>query len=154
MQDQLCRITLRDANVNGLLAETLVVVGYPIKIEPEKLAKWELQCPSDPDTEIEVGYSKDRRKPLYLVYKDREVKLTETNFRLFVHIYDLYRMEGQTEFEFASLSEELTGDECKIGRRAIESSIRRIAIALSKILAPISLIYKREIVYVRHQICR
>ncbi|MDR0328796.1 MAG: hypothetical protein LBI05_10920 [Planctomycetaceae bacterium] len=152
MNDQLCRITLRDATVNGLAAETLVVFGYPVKIEPEDLAKREFlgPVPSDePDAEVEVGYSKDRKKPLHLVFKNREVKLTETVFRLFVYVYEPYRKAGQTEFEFAEISEALTGDDCKMSRRAIETSTYRLAGCLSNILAPFTVNFRKETLFIR-----
>jgi hypothetical protein len=152
MKDQLCRITLRDATVNGLAAETLVVFGYPVKIEPEDLAKREFVssvAPDEPDTEIEVGYSKIRSKPLHIVFKDKEVKLTETIFRLFVYVYEPYRKAGQTEFEFAEISEALTGDDCKMTRRAIETSVYRLAECLSKILSPFTVTFHKEILFIR-----
>jgi len=152
MNNQLCRITLHDATVNGLAAETLVVVGRFVKIEPEELAKWELSCPAEsdePDTDIEVGYSKDRRKPLHIVYKDRETKLTETTFRLFVYVYEPYRKEGKTAFPFADISEGLTGDECKMSDRAIEASIYRLGVSLSKILSPFTVEFHKATLHVR-----
>ena len=152
MKNQLCRITLHDAIVNGLVAETLVVVGRFVKIEPEELVKWEVPDPvepDEPDTDIEVGYSKDRGKPLHIVYKNKEAELTKTLFRLFVCINEPYRKEGKTKFQFADISEGLTGDDCKMSDKAIERAVGRLGIALSQILAPFYLECLKGNLYVR-----
>ena len=91
-------------------------VGAPVKRDVLRPVE-----PNEPDTEIEVGYSKDLRKRLYIIFKDREVKLTNTLFRLFVHFSEPYYKEGQTEFTFADISGDLTGDEFKMKSSAIES---------------------------------
>ena len=61
--------------------------------------------PDEPDTEVEVGYSKNALEPLTIVYRNRKVELTKTLYILFRYVNDLYRTEGQTEFDFADLSD-------------------------------------------------
>ena len=46
------------------------------------------------------------------MYKNREVRLSYSLFRLFVYIYEQYRAVGQIEFDFAELSEFMSGDDC------------------------------------------
>ena len=151
MTKQLSRITFRNATLNGLFAENLTVTGFIEKQEPNVREILRPVEPDEPDTEIDVGYSKNPLEPLTIEHRKRKVELTKTLYILFRYINDLYLAEEQTEFEFLELSEFLRRNGYKSGRRAIESSIRRIALALSKIIAPITLVYNREVVHVRHQ---
>jgi len=151
MTELLYRITVKDATFSGPIAGQTVVTGYIVSCEPETPAKREIVrpvAPDEPDTEIEVGYSRNAFEPLTVVYRKRKVELTKTLYILFRYINDLYRAEGKTAFDFAELSEVLTGDDCKMGKTALVSLIRRLAFFLSKIIAPISLTYSRETLYV------
>ena len=105
-------------------------------------------APDEPDTEYEVGYSLNALEPLTIVYHNRKVKLTEKPYLLFRYVYDLYRTEEQTEFEFAELSAVITGNESGMKKLAIWKLIRKLTIALEKIKAPIVLYSSREVLYV------
>ena len=150
MPKSLSVVTFRKAHVNGLTAKNLVVFGIIDKIETEALAKLVLRPveTSEPDTEHEVGYSRDIRKPFTLVFQGCEAKLTETPFTMFRYINDLHRTQEQAEFEIAEISVFLTGKEGKMGRDAIGKLIRKINAALMKIHAPILLTYQLDKVYV------
>ena len=102
----------------------------------------------EPDTSIEVGYSKDREKPLHIVFKHKEIELTLGTYKLFVFFYEQYRKMDKTRFSFEEISEGLTGDDSKMGRRAIGGLIYRLAGFLSKIHAPFTVRHNKEILYV------
>jgi hypothetical protein len=154
MTDSLSRITLEKANVIVDGGKT-TVIGYIIEFESETSAKRDIErpvTPDEPDTEIEVGYSRNVLEPLTLVFRDKKVNLTLSAFILFRYVNDLFLMEGRTEFDFAELSESITGDEFGKSKTAIETLVRRIAIALEKLHSPIRLIYNREVLYVQRQL--
>ena len=151
MTEPLYRITVKDATFSGPVAGQFLIVGHVIDCEPKIHVKRDIVrpvAPNEPDTESEVGYSRNALEPLTLVFRNKRVKLTEKPYCLFRYVYDLYRAEGQTEFGFGELSEVLTGDDFKMGKAALATLIRRIAVLLSKILSPISLTYNRETLYV------
>lgn len=155
MTGNLCRITVRNAMFGGGFFEILTVTGYDAVWEPEAPAKRDVLRPvetEEPDTEVEVGYSKIALEPLVIEFQGCKERLTESDYVLFRYINDLHRSEGQEEFEFTDISENVTGKECGKSKSAIESSTRRINISLEKINAPIRLTYEREILYVRQQI--
>jgi len=69
MTGNLCRITVRNAMFGGGFFEILTVTGYDAVWEPEAPAKRDVLrpvAPEEPDTDIEVGYSKSIREPLTL----------------------------------------------------------------------------------------
>ena len=105
-------------------------------------------APDESDTEYEIGYSTNVLEPLTIVYRNRKVKLTEKPYLLFRYVYDLYRTEEQTEFEFSELSAALTGNENEISIVAIKHSIRMLATALEKIKSPIVLYSRKETLYI------
>ena len=150
MSDYLSRVTMRKATFGGGTFELLTVVGYIVESEPETPAKRDVLRPAEPDepdTEIEVGYSRNALEPLTLVFRERKIELTKSEFILFRYVNDLHRIEGQVEFEFSVLSEILTGDEFGKSKNALGKMIRQIATALARILAPITISYNREILY-------
>ena len=65
-------------------------------------------------------------EPLTVVYQGRRVKFTEKPYILFRYVNDMYRAEGQTEFDFAELSFALTGDEIALSESAIRHLIRHV----------------------------
>ena len=135
--EQLYRITVKDATVSGPVAGQFIIVGHVIDCEPEIPVKRDVSCPvtpNEPDTEIEVGYSHDSLEPLTVEYRNRKIELTKTLYILFRYVNDLYRTEGKTAFDFAELSEVLTGDDCSKSKNALELLIRRIVGA--KVLFP------------------
>jgi hypothetical protein len=145
---------MRKATFGGGTFELLTVVGYIVEFEPEAPAKRDVLrpvAPDEPDTEVEVGYSQNALEPLTLVFRDKKIELTRSAFILFRYINDLYRAEGQEEFEFSELSEVLAGDEFGKSKSAIESLVRRINVCLVKIRAPILLTFYRETAYVAQQ---
>jgi hypothetical protein len=101
-------------------------------------------CPDEPDTDIEVGYSKNALEPTTIEYQGRKTALSLTVYRLFRYINDLHRVEEQTEFEFAELSEALTGDELGKESDTIVRLIKEIRKGLKKIGAPFTLPCQRE----------
>ena len=122
-----------------------------INFGPETPAKREILRPVDPDepdTEVEVGYSRNRQEPLTIAFRNRKTELTLSTHQLFTYVNDINRTEGQAEFEFAELSDVLSGSYCGKSKTAIETLIRRINIALEEIQAPIWLKYNREVLYV------
>ena len=151
MSDHLSRITMRKATVSGSFDDVLTLTGYIVTFEPEVPIKREIVrpvAPDEPDTEVEVGYSKNALEPLTLVFREKKADLTKSAFILFRYVYDLYRTEGQMAFDFAELSEVLTGSDCGKSKNALGKLVRRIALALAKIVSPISLTYERERLYV------
>jgi len=130
----------------------LTVVGYIVEFEPEAPAKRDVLRPAEPDepdTEIEVGYSRNALEPLTLVFRERKIELTKSEFILFRYVNDMYRSEGQEEFDFAELSMVLTMDELGLSSNAIGKIIRQVELALKKIVAPITLFYNREVLYIK-----
>ena len=107
--------------------------------------------PNEPDTDITVGYSKNPLEPLTIEYRKRKVELTKKLYILFRYINDLYQTEGKSTFEFSDLSLVLTGDECKMSDRAIESLIYRLTVFLEKIRAPFILAFQLEVLYIREK---
>jgi len=73
-----------------------------------------------------------------------EVTIGTSLYMLFRYVYDLYRAEGRTKFDFAELSEVLTGDEFALTYRATTALIYRLSECLSKLNSPISLSCSRE----------
>jgi hypothetical protein len=63
---------------------------------------------------------------------------------MFRYCYDLYRTEEQTAFDYAEISEVLTGDECKMTASAIGTQIRRLQKVMKELSPPISLTIERE----------
>jgi hypothetical protein len=152
MADQFCRIIMRKAFVSGPVDDLTVVTGYPVKFEPETpILRVILRpvIPDEPDSETEIGYSQNALEPLTLVFRNVKVELTKSAYILFRYIYDLYRTEGRIEFDFAELSEILTGDDCGKSKNAIETIVRRLAESLEKILPPFSLIFRQERLYIK-----
>ena len=151
MTDTFARISMHGTTLGGSLDNEVIITGYVDKFEPEEPAKRDVLRPvepDEPDTKIEVGYSKNALEPLVIEFQGRKVKLTDSIYPLFRYINDLYRAEGKTEFEFSELSEVLTGDECDLSRSAIISLIRRLALFLEKIRSPLILTCKKEVLYV------
>jgi hypothetical protein len=151
MTNQLSRLTLQNATLSGPVAGQMIVIGHIIDCEPEMPIKREilrLVEPDEPDTEVEVGYSKNALEPLTIVFQDRKVELTILAYRLFRYVNDLYRLEGQTEFDFAELSEALTGDEFGMSRSALGTLIRRLDESLETIVPPFTLNTEKETLYV------
>ena len=151
MTEHLSRITLKEATSSGPTAGLMTVVGYVVNFEPETPVRREILrpiCPDEPDSKIEIGYSLNPLEPTTLVFKDRKVDLTLSEYRLFRYVYDLYRIEEQTEFDFAELSEILTGDECKMSLQAVSALIRRLVKSLADLSPPISLTIVRETLHV------
>ena len=147
MTDQLSRITVKDATFSGPLAGRTVITGYIIDIEPEDSAKRDVLrpvSPDEPDSNIEIGYSKNALEPTTLVFKDQKIDLTKTLYVLFRYVYDLYRAEGRMVFDFAELSAVLTGDEFAMLKGTLVSQIRRLAESLVKLRAPFFLTCQRE----------
>jgi len=142
---------MRKTTVSGSFDDVLIVTGYVVEFEPEAPTKRDILRPvepDEPDTEVEVGYSRNAIEPLTVVFRDKKVELTKSAFILFRYINDLYRAEGQEEFEFSQLSEVLAGNEFAKSKSAIESLVRRINVCLVKINAPITLNFYKETVYV------
>ena len=142
---------MRNANTTTFPNGSMVAFGKLVSLEPEALAKRELLYPvelDEPDTDIEVGYSKVRGKPLHIIYKDREVELTLATYKLFVYIYEQYRKTGKKEFAFEEISEGLTGNDCDMSSSAIGTLTYRLAGSLSKILSPFTVRHRREIFYI------
>ena len=152
MAKQLSRITFRNATCNGLSAERLTITGFIEKQEPKVREIFRPVEPDEPDTEIDVGYSRNIAEPLTIVYRNQKVAMTKSLFILFRYINDLYRTQEEEAFEFLELSEFLRRNGYKSGERAIESSIRRIRTCLTNIQAPITLNYRKEAVYVERQL--
>ena len=151
MSDNLSRITMRATTVSGSLDGVVVITGYVINFEPAALIKRDVVrpvAPDEPDTDVEVGYSKNALEPLTLVFRERKIELTKLAFILFRYVNDLYRSEGQEEFDFAEIAEVLTGDDCGKSTAAIGKLVRKIATALAKLVSPISIKYERETLYV------
>jgi hypothetical protein len=156
MAEQLARITVKDANFSGPVDGQIVITGIIVKFEPEALATREILRPvepDEPDTNVEVGYSRNTLEPLTVVYRNRKVTLTKTPYIMFRYVNDLYRTEGRTEFEFAELSEAVTGDEFTKGDAALEHTIRRLSTYLARIIPPFSLTYRKEILYICAKKC-
>jgi len=154
MTDTITRLVVKDAQICGHVGGELAITGYVVRSEPElpvnDPSRFLLPLFADaPDSEIEIGYSKNALEPLTLVFRDRKVNLTKTLYVLFRYVYDLYRSEGQTEFDFAELSEVLKGDDLEMRSTAIGHTIRRLAEHLEKIRSPILLTYRKERLYVR-----
>ena len=151
MSDHLSRITLRKATFSGSFDDLLILTGYVMAWEPVAPVKRDVLRPvepDEPDTDVEVGYSRNALEPLVIEFRGKKVKLTDSTYPLFRYVNDLNRAEGQEEFEFAELSEVLTGTEGGKSNAAIGKLVRRIAKALAKIAAPIVLSYNREVLYV------
>jgi len=150
MSNRLSRVVFHHADVHLIHGKSCVVCGIIDDIETEALAKLVFRPvePDEPNTEFEVGYSRDIRKIFAIVYQNREAVLTQMPFVLFRYVNGLYLKEGQAEFEFAEIAEFLTGDQFKMSPTAIVGSVRRIALALSKICSPYSLTYRCEKIYV------
>ena len=151
MSDQLSRITMRKTTVNGSFDDVLIITGYVVEFEPEAPPKRDVLrpiIPDEPDTEVEVGYSKNALEPLTIEFGGRRIELSLSDYKMFRYVYDLYRAEGREEFDFEELSEVLTGDGCGKSGNALGKQVRQIATALAKIVSPISVIYERETVYV------
>ena len=152
----LTRMVVKDAHISGHVAGELTITGYVVHAQPampstisgvrEILRQVE---PDEPDTEIEIGYSRNALKPLTLVFRQKEITLTPSLYQLFRYVYDLYRAEGKTTFEFAELSEALTGDELAMGKRGLETAIWRIHTVFEKFQSPILLSCHREVLYIR-----
>ena len=152
MKNTLYRITVKDATISGHLAGELTLTGSIVRCEPEGHVKRDVLrpvAPDEPDTDVEVGYSQNALEPLTLEYRGRKVELTKSEFILFRYVNDLYRSEGQTEFEFLELSEILTGDEFGLSSNAIGKLIRQVAIALANMVAPITLYASMEVLYIK-----
>jgi len=75
-------------------------------------------------------------------------KLTKTTFTLFRYVNDLYWTEDKTVFDFAELSEVLTGDEFGKSSTALATLIRKLASYLKRISPPIMLTHRREVLYI------
>jgi len=132
MTDSISRITVRKANVIVSENGTTTIIGYVVDFEPEAPAKRDVLrpvAPDEPDTEVEVGYSQNALEPLTIEFCGRSIELTVSTYRLFRYVNDLYRAEGQTEFEFAEISEVLTGRESGKSKTAIGKLIRQIVSA-------------------------
>jgi len=152
MSATFCRVTFRDAEFNGIPVKTLAVSGFIEKIVPEVREIFRPAEPDEPDTNIEVGYSRNALERHTLIYRDCKVKLTEKPYILFRYIYDLHRAGIQTEFDFAELSAVLAdGDELRMSSRAIESLIHRVNSFLLEILSPIKIAYQKEVAYIHTQ---
>jgi len=119
MTDQIYRITVRDATLSGPVAGKMTIIGYIVECEPE--------TPIKPD----------------FVSRNRKVD------RLFRYVNNLYQTEGKTAFDFAELSEAITGNDCKMSKNALAKLIRRISMSLAVAGSPLSLTYNREILYVK-----
>jgi hypothetical protein len=142
MENQLCRITVKNGSVASV-ADVMVVTGYLVNFEPESPQQ---PCrdilrplePDEPDSDIEVGYSRNVLEPLTIVYKKKKAELTKTPFIVFRYCYDKYRAEGQSEFEFSDIAEFIKGDELGMTTNAIRKTIQRIAEPFALINAPIA----------------
>jgi hypothetical protein len=151
MTEQLSRITIKEATSSGPIAGLTTIVGYVIQFEPEAPAKREILRPVEPDepnTEVEVGYSRNALEPTTIEYKSRKTELTVSEYRLFRYVNDRHRLEEQSEFDFAELSEALTGDECAMTQNAIGAIIRRLVKAMSDLSPPITLSIVKETLHV------
>ena len=154
MTDTITRLVVKDAQICGHVGGELTITGYVVRSEPELPVndpnRFLLPVFADaPDTETEIGYSRNLLDPTTLVFKDRKVELTLSEYRLFRYAYDLYRTEGQTEFDFAELSYALSGDELAMSSSAISMLIRRLAKTLADLSPPITFKYNVEILYIR-----
>jgi len=150
----LTRMVVKDAHISGHVAGELTITGYVVHAQPAISGVRDIAGPvepDEPDTEVEVGYSRNALEPLTLVFQGRKGKLTEKPYILFRYVYDLYRAEEQTEFDFAELSAALTGDECGMSQCAVATLIKRLAEALEKLKTPILLKYNREVLYIRER---
>ena len=108
--------------------------------------------PNDVDTGDEITIRYSQSDPLSLVLGTRKVKLTMTTFRLFRYFYNLYQSERQTAFTFADISEGLTGDDCGLSTRNIDTLKRRLAVSLEKFRpSPLILTIAKEVLYIRNR---
>ena len=154
----LTRMVVKDAHISGHVAGELTITGYVVHAQPampstisgvrEILRQVE---PDEPDTDIEVGYSRNALKPLTLVFRLKEEPLTPSLYLLFRYVYDLYRAEERTFFDFAELSEALTGDECEMSQSAIATLIRRLIEALETISPSFTLTIDKETLCVHNK---
>ena len=150
MLEPLVRMDVRDAEVNGArYVGTISMTGFLVHFEPENIAKRVLYPVDDePNTELEVGYSKEIGEHFVIVFQARKAILTEKPFVLFRHINDLHRKIGQEEFEFIELLGFLRSVGFPMSENAIKHSVRQIKDALSEIFAPFSLTCRHEKVYI------
>ena len=91
MSDLLSRIIVQKANVIVSADGTTTIIGYVVDFEPETPAKGEILRPvepDEPDTEVEVGYSRNVFEPLTIVFQNRKVELTKSAFVLFRYRVD------------------------------------------------------------------
>ena len=92
-----------------------------------------------------------RHKQYVLEYQDNRLLLPKKPYRLFQYVYDLYRTEGRTAFEYAELSEVLTGDELKMSNNNFKYALRVLTSFISKLHAPTSLFCRKEVLYIGNQ---
>jgi len=150
--DTLTRLVVKDATITGHVGGEITLTGYVVHATPSMQCIREILrpvCPEEPDSEVEVAYSKSALRPLTLVYRGKEVTLTLTPYLLFRYAYDLYRSEGQTEFTYAELSEAVTGDELALSKYALDALVRRLHEPLKSIDAPFTVAYLDEEMYIR-----
>jgi hypothetical protein len=142
---------MRRANVSGPIGDLTVMSGFLVEFEGASAKREILRPlePDEPDTECEVGYSRDALEPLTIVYRNRKVELTPTLYKLFRYVNDIYRMQEQTEFPFLELAVVLEGE---TSDQAITKQIRRLGEFLKEIDSPISLIPKQSTLYVEDKI--
>ncbi len=146
-----CRVTMRKAVFSSPVNDVMICSGYLLDFDGGRPPSLELVRqvePDEPDPEIEVGYSKNALEPTTIVFRDKKRELTLTLFKMFRYVYDLCRMEGQTEFDFSEISEAIAGDELGISKSAMESNLRRLQKELALLLAPVDLTFNKERVYV------
>ncbi len=145
------RAWFRDATPGFPVGNLLPITGYLERIEGETTPIRPVLrpiAPDEPDPETEVAYSRNALEPLTIVFKERKVKLTESLYVLFRYVYDLYRAEGQTEFEFLEIAEAIKGDDAAMSSSSIKKNIDRLRESLVKLNAPIDLTYRNEVIYV------
>ena len=102
-------------------------------------------------TGTELRFSDNPLEPLTLVFGKRKIELTKTLYRFFWYVYDQYRTEGRTAFEYAELSEILTGDECARSNATFRYAVRLLTALIAKLGAPIALFYRQEVLYIGNQ---
>ena len=83
-----------------------------------------------------------------LEYQNRRIELSKKHFRIFQYVHGLYQEEGRTAFEYAELSEALTGDECEISYHAFKHAIRALGSCFARLRSPISLFHWKEVLYI------
>jgi len=85
MSEHLARISMHGTTLGGSFDNEVIITGYVDKFEPGEPAKRDVLRPvepDEPDTKIEVGYSKNALEPLTLSFCARKIELTESAYIL------------------------------------------------------------------------